>query len=152
MLTLSLFLLIPALVVVIHLAINAGQVEEPPAPLVWAEHPTWPRNQFTVFKSLQRGQMSSARTNRVHHAKLGLQVTPAVYLATQRLAQLAGLPRDEFMAEHTRTAMADILDRAEPGSDLFYGHYLLATWYRLHQQPDAADDALADAFALAPPP
>ena len=147
LLTLSLFLLVPALVVAIHLAITAGDQAAPEAPLVWSQRETWPRNQFTVFKSLERGQMSSARTNRVHYEKLGLQISPEHYLAVQQAAELARRPAEAFDADDTRVALEDLIDQT-PGQ--FYPHYLLGIWHQRHGQTREADAAFERAFGLAP--
>ena len=147
LLTLSLFIVVPAAVVGIHLLITAEASDQPEPPLVWAERTTWPRNQFTVFKSLERGQMSSARTNRVHYEKLGLQIAPEDYLVVQQAAELARQPLAGFESSATREAL-ELLTRDAPGQ--FYPHFLMGTWHRLHDEADAADAAFERAFGLAP--
>ena len=141
------FLIVPALVAGIYLVLDQSDEASQAEPLIWADRATWPRNQFTVFKSLERGQMSSARTNRTHFAKLGLQVSPEEYLAVQRAAELAQLPREAFSTEATRDQLQALLaDHA----GLFYVHYLLGQWHQLRGDAAAADAAWSEAFRLAP--
>jgi hypothetical protein len=145
--TLSLFLVVPLLAVVIFRSVDTEAGLSDAEPLVWAERTQWPRNQFTVFKSLERGQMSSARTNRVHQEKLSPDIAAEAYLAIQRCAALASRPREAFMQDDTRT---QLIEEVALHPDLFYGHYLLATWHALYDQPDAAEARYAEAFAHAP--
>jgi hypothetical protein len=146
--TLSLFVIVPLISVMMFRLVDAPADAAADPPLVYAERADWPRSQFTVFKSLERGQMSSARTNRVHHENLGLQVTPEHYLAMQRLADIARQEQAAFANPATRDAIQQELSQ-QP--DLFYGHYLLGLWSRLNQRPAAETDAhFGRAFRHAP--
>lgn len=146
--TLSLFLIVPAISVgAWFLLVDRDPSADAPAPLVWAERADWPRSQFTVFKSLERGQMSSARTQKVHNEKIGLVVTAEEILAIQRCAVLARQPLGAFMGNDTRDALQQ---EVQSRPDLFYGHYLLGTWHRLREDTQAADAAYTRAFRHAP--
>jgi len=142
--TLSLFLIIPAIVVVIALATKSEP--EPAEPLDWAERQTWPRSFYTTYKSLERGMMSSARTNETYK-DLGFQIDPAHQLAVMRCTALAKQPAEAFFTDATRQSLeAEI----EAMPDLFYAHFLLATWHERDGDPAAAAPHYASAFHHAP--
>ncbi|MEM7625964.1 MAG: hypothetical protein AAF333_10065 [Planctomycetota bacterium] len=146
--TLSLFIIVPLVSVgAWFLLISPDKRADPPPPLAWSERHNWPRSQFTVFKSLERGPMSSARTNKVHNEKIGLRVPPAEIRAVLRCGNLAALPREAFASDATRQILDDILAET-PG--LFYGHYLRGTWHRLRGEAAEAEAAYTRAFDLAP--
>ncbi|MEL7088835.1 MAG: hypothetical protein AAGL98_10425 [Planctomycetota bacterium] len=119
----------------------------PAPPLVWSERAEWPRSQFTVFKSLERGPMSSSRTNKVHNEKIGLNLAPEELRAVLRGGGIAALPLEEFRGPATLAELDQILAE-QP--DLFYAHYLRGTWHRVNGDPAAAEIAYTRAFALAP--
>lgn len=142
--TLSLFLLIPAIVVVIALATRSEKTEAPP--LDWDERVNWPRTFYTTFKSLERGMMSNARTNEVYK-DLGFHLSPETQLAVIRCAAIAKQPREVFIEVTSRQQLENEIAE-QP--DLFYAHFLLATWYRLHEREALAETHLRQAFAHAP--
>lgn len=146
--TLSLFIIVPLVSVGMwFLLIDPEKRADPPPPLVWSERAEWPRSQFTVFKSLERGPMSSSRTNKVHNEKIGLNISAAELRAVLRCGGIAALPLDGFKSEETRRDLEQTLAQ-QP--DLFYAHYLLGTWHRINDDPAAAEAAYTRAFALAP--
>lgn len=142
--TLSLFLLIPAITVVIALAAKTDKAEAPP--LDWDQRANWPRTFFTTFKSLERGMMSNARTNEVYK-DLGFHLEPETQLAVIRCATLAKQPREVFAQDASRRQLEDEIE-ALP--DLFYAHFLLATWYQIHDRDTPAETHLRQAFTHAP--
>ncbi|MEM9883096.1 MAG: hypothetical protein AAF800_09295 [Planctomycetota bacterium] len=142
--TLSLFVIVPAVVVAIALVLPEGGGEEPP--LDYAERASWPRTFYTAFKSLERGMMSSARTNEVYK-DLGFHVAPAEQQAVVRLGALAKQPAEAFFSNGSRSAIeAEVRDRP----DLFYGHALLALWHEQHDDPEQAESHWTLAFRHAP--
>lgn len=142
--TLSLFVIVPAIVVVIALATKSEPVAE--KPLDWSERTTWPRTFYTTYKSLERGMMSSARTNETYK-DLGFHIEPAHQLAVMRCTALAKQSADGFFADATRKKLEA---EVEALPDLFYAHFLLATWHQGRNAPAAAEDHLELAFAAAP--
>lgn len=142
--TLSLFVIVPAIVVVVVLL--TSNEKKPAPPLDWAQRQTWPRTFYTAFKSLERGMMSNARTNEVYK-DLGFHIEPEHQLAVIRCMTLAKQPREVFISDETREKLEAELAELP---DLFYGHFLLATWHELHGNPDAAEPHYAAAFANAP--
>ncbi|MEO1235720.1 MAG: hypothetical protein AAFX76_02910 [Planctomycetota bacterium] len=149
--TLSLFVVVPVVAVTIMFfaddPVVADDSAQQPAGLVWAERDAWPRTFYTTFKSLERGPMSSARTNKTYNEKLSPVLDPAEQLAVVRCTELALNPPDVFLGVPTRAALeAEIEDRP----DLFYAHYLLATWHAAHGDPHAAEPHFAAAFRHAP--
>ena len=146
--TLSLFLVVPVVSIgIFWIADRVTDAEQATSPLIWDQRDSWPHNQFTVFKSLERGQMSSARTNKVHQEKLGLQVSAETYLAIQRCAELARLTESDFKDSAVRDQLRKEVT-ALP--DLFYGHYLLGLWHRLEGDDASAEACFTQAFASAP--
>lgn len=142
--TLSLFVLVPILVVVIVLATKREASVEPP--LDWEARADWPRTYYTAFKSLERGMMSNARTNEVYK-DLGFHLSAEEQLAVMRCETLAKQPRELFTTETTRRQLEDEIVE-QPG--LFYAHFLLATWHTLHDDPVAAEAYFRQAFEHAP--
>ena len=115
-------------------------------PLVWAERDTWPDARFVTYKSLERGMMSSARTNQ-RYRDLGFAVSADEQRATLELAALARRSRDAFAAADTGAA----LDRAVAGHPgLFYARWLRAKWRRINGDAAGAEADLTAAFAAAP--
>lgn len=142
--TLSLFLIIPAIVVVIALATKSEPVAD--QPFDWAERQTWSRTFYTTYKSLERGMMSSARTNETYK-DLGFHIEPDHQLAVMRCTALAKQSPPQFFNDATRQKLeAEI----EALPDLFYAHFLLATWHQGHNDPFTAEKHLERAFAAAP--
>ena len=145
--TLGIALLTPLATVLIFRAVDdPADDRAAAAPLVWADRADWPQNQFVAYKSLERGMMSSARTNQ-KYKDLGFHVEPAQQARLLALAELARWPQPRFAAADTRAQ----LDAAvtETGGH-FYAYHLRATWHRLSGDRAAADSDRAAAFAAAP--
>ena len=142
--TVSLFLIVPAIVIVIALLLPEQNKDAPP--LNWSERKPWPRTYYTTFKSLERGMMSSARTNEVYK-DLGFHIEPGHQLAVIRCMTLAKQPREVFTSDNTRQQLeAEVAERP----DLFYGQFLLAIWHELTGAPEAAEPYYTAAFRDAP--
>ncbi|MEM9915593.1 MAG: hypothetical protein AAF911_11580 [Planctomycetota bacterium] len=142
--TLSLFLIVPAIVVTIALLLPEQDKDNDP--FVWADRHAWPRTFYTAFKSLERPMMSSARTNEVYK-DLGFHIEPGHQLAVIRCMTLAKQPREVFTFDNTRQQLeAEVAERP----DLFYGQFLLATWHELAGDPEAAEPYYTAAFRDAP--
>ena len=149
--TLSLFLIVPTVTYVVWSLVSSQFVQHTPetegavGSLHWAERRDWPRNQFTLFKSLERGMMSSARTNETYR-DFGFHVGPD----TQHdLLQAAALARDEaaFPSDAVRLQLEKLAER-QPAA--FYPRYLLGLWHQENDEPTEADRYFAEAFELAP--
>ncbi|MEM9419360.1 MAG: hypothetical protein AAGA25_09975 [Planctomycetota bacterium] len=142
--TLSLFVIVPLIVVVIVMLTD--QERQPDPPLDWSQRKTWPRTFYTTFKSLERGMMSNARTNEVYK-DLGFHVTPDEQLAVIRCMTIAKQPELMFVTQATR---ARLEYEIEQNPNLFYAHFLLATWHAWHGDDAAAEPHYTTAFANAP--
>ncbi|MEM1108625.1 MAG: hypothetical protein AAGH99_08045 [Planctomycetota bacterium] len=142
--TLSLFVVVPVVAVVIGLL--APETVKNNKPFVWADRQTWPRTYYTAFKTLERGPMASARTNE-KYKDLGFHVDPAEQLAMVRLTALAKQDAEAFFSEATHREL-DAIVAEQP--ELFYAHYLLATWHRGNGRPVAAEYYNEQAFTNAP--
>ncbi len=149
--TLSLFLIVPTFTYAVWAWVSPGFAESdddaaaPAGSLDWTERQRWPRNQFTTFKSLERGPMSSARTNETYR-DFGFHVSPDTQHAINRAAALA---RDEaaFPEDSTRAALEELV---EQHADLFYPRFVLATWHRLQGHSDEAERYFTESFDRAP--
>ncbi len=142
--TLSLFFIVPAVVVAIALATKSEPVVQ--KPLDWTQRQSWPRSFYTTFKSLERGMMSSARTNEVYK-DLGFHIEPAHQLAVIRCMAIAKHSPEAFFTDLTRQKLeAEI----EALPDLFYAHFLLATWHHGRNALDLAETHYQLAFSHAP--
>ena len=149
--TLSLFVIVPTVTYVVWALVSptfeerAAESENAIGSLRWAERDEWPRNQFTLFKSLERGMMSSARTNETYR-DFGFHVEPE---AQRVLLEAAALAREEatFPDEATQ---ADLQRLVEERPELFYPRYLLGLWHQHHGQASEADRLFAEAFERAP--
>ncbi len=145
--TLALAVVVPVVAIFIFRAVDDPTDDRELGPsLVWAERETWPQNQFTRYKSLERGMMSSARTNE-KFKDLGFHVSAGEHASALRLATLARHDAATFASPATREAIDREL-AAEPG--FFYAHFLRAQWHQLHGDKVATEADRVAAFATAP--
>ena len=149
--TLSLFLIVPTVTYALWAWVSPGFAESnddataAAGTLDFASRGTWPRNQFTTFKSLERGPMSAARTNQTYR-DFGFHVAPGTQHALNRAAALAG-DEASFTEGATREALETL---AEQHPDLFYPRFLLGTWHRLQGDAAEAERHFTEAFDRAP--
>ncbi len=142
--TLSLFLIVPAVVYVIFTGVNAN-FDIKPTPLVWSQRELWPAYE-RQFTSMERGMMSSARTGETYK-RLAFDISPAEEQALRDAVALAARYQDNMQDPQVRVKLDDLL--AEHPA-LFYGWYLLAAHWQEAGQADEATQAMAHAFELSP--
>lgn len=118
---------------------KAAQIEMgQPQPLEWAERADWPIL-HVQGTSLERGPMSSARTNQTYF-EIESPITDEQEAAVWRGVQLARESHETFTSDQTIVELKGLTDQHP---DLFYPRYLLA-----QATGDAAH--MAEAVRLAP--
>jgi hypothetical protein len=142
--TLSLFIIVPAVVWLIFRGVNAN-FDVPPTKLVWEQREAWPAYE-RQFTSMERGMMSSARTGETYK-KLAFDVSPTEEEALRYCVTIAARYERDMGNPVVREKLDTVLAEHP---ELFYGWYLLATHWQERGQPDEAQETLVHAFELAP--
>ena len=139
MLTLSLFLVVPAIT---YLVWSLTQGEPTRVKLdydrraEWFMQPVKPRPlSYSTFVAAETGK---------EYKKTDLQLTPDTERVLQHCVNLA--KRDDFANPEVRDDLAKLVDREDAG---FYPAYLLATWHLLNEQRDEHDKWMRVAYERA---
>lgn len=112
-------------------------------PLQWSQRGDWPH--IPVRSSTLQATGIGRLLGGGDWRNIPFHLTEPEEASVLALRELAMAP--DFAADEVRRSIEAQLEQ-QP--DSFYGHYLLATWHRLHGHADAARAHYNRAFALAP--
>lgn len=145
--TLSLFIIVPALLAVIVPWIQRD-LERTPRTLHWSDRERWEPLPVSS-KNLERGVMSAARTDEKYEDP-GFRVPAEAELELMELSRLAhgseGFP--EFTSERARDRMQQGRQTLDDRYD-FYPEFLLAKWHELQGNDERAARLYEQSFAHA---
>ena len=145
--TLSLFIIVPALLAVIVPWVKRD-LEQTPQTLHWSDREQWEPLPVSP-KNLERGMMSAARTDEKYE-DFGFHVPAEAELELMELSRLAhggeGFP--EFTSEQARERIEQGRQTLDDRYD-FYPEFLLAKWHELDGDDEQAARLYEQSFAHA---
>ncbi|MEM6457755.1 MAG: hypothetical protein AAF710_00010 [Planctomycetota bacterium] len=144
--TLSLFVVVPALVIgILALLPEPAPPQDPNETLDWSQRDNW-RAYNTVPADLNTGLMSQMRTGGREFKKVRFEITPELERTLITASALARDPQG-FTDPQTLVALESLQNDTGPH---FYLSFLIGQHHRLNNRPAEADAAFTQAFAKAP--